>query len=51
VPTDDFNRADRAGPDLGPTRSNVSAGFAANGHQIVSKTAQPTTFGSDKLEM
>ena len=49
--TDDFNRANTTGPDLGANWTNVGAPFFAdNGYQIVSNTAQPTTFGSDKLE-
>lgn len=49
--SDNFNRADTVGPDLGPNWTNVAVGgFAANGFQIVSNHAEPTTLGSDKLE-
>lgn len=49
--TDDFNRADTVGPDLGPNWTNVAAGgMAVNGFQIVSNAVAPTTTGSDKLE-
>lgn len=50
--TDDFNRADTVGPDLGINWTNVFAGaFASNGFQITSNVAVPTTLGSDKLEI
>ncbi len=51
VATDNFNRANTVGPDLGPNWTNVFSGFfAANGYQIVSNAAAPTTLGSDKME-
>jgi hypothetical protein len=49
--TDDFNRANTVGPDLGTNWTNVAVnGFAANGFQIVSNAVAPTTLASDKLE-
>lgn len=52
IASDDFNRANTTGPDLGTNWTNVSSGgFAGNGFQIVSNHAEPTTLSSDKLEM
>jgi len=49
--TDNFNRADTIGPDMGQGWVNVTGYSADNGMQIVSNAVVPTTLASDKVEL